>query len=204
MDRLRASLADVPIVDFDDYRYFVHPMTDGIPAVDPALLRDVATAIIRRVDFDAVDVILAPESMGIHIATAVSLQVDVPVSIARKRHYGLDGEVSVAQTTGYGENELYLNGIDASDRIVVIDDVISTGGTMAAIAEAIDAIGATLERYVVVFEKAAEGENRPSSDPHVEALLGVSIDGDHVVITHDPASAQVPSRAGDFDDTADE
>lgn len=185
MDRLRESLVGVPIVDFDEYSYFVHPMTDGIPEIDPALLRDVTREIIRVVDFDDVDVILAPESMGIHIATALSLQVDVPVSIARKREYGLDGEVSVAQTTGYSENELYLNGIGPEDTVVVVDDVISTGGTKAALTKAIEATGATLERYVVVFEKYdGEGEP-PSAAAGVDALLGVSIDDDRVQVTRD-------------------
>lgn len=185
MDRLRASLSDVPIVDFGEYRYFVHPLTDGIPRIDPRLLREVAREIVRLVDFDDVDVILAPESMGIHIATALSLQTDVPVSIARKREYGLDGEVGVAQSTGYSENELYLNGITAEDRVVVVDDVISTGGTQAALSAAIDAIGATLERYVVVFEKDDGTGELASTAPTVDALLGVTLEGDRVEVTHE-------------------
>lgn len=181
MDRLRASLAGVPIVDFGDYRYFVHPVTDGIPVVDPGLLRDVTNEIVKRVDFDDVDVILAPEAMGIHLATAVSLQVDVPVSIARKRSYGLDGEVSVAQATGYSENDLYINGIGSDDRVVVIDDVVSTGGTMRAMVEAVASIGAELERFVVVFEKRGGEDPREGVTVPLESLLRVAIDGDRVV-----------------------
>lgn len=180
MDTLRGSLEGVPIVEFDEYRYFVHPITDGIPVIEPALLRDVTNEIIRRVDFDDVDVILAPEAMGIHIATALSLQVDCPVSIARKRSYGLDGEVSVAQTTGYSENDLYINGLASGDRVVIIDDVVSTGGTMMAMVEAVEAIGATLERFVVVFDKA--NADRPTLDAPVTSLLSVGIDGDEVEV----------------------
>lgn len=182
MDRLRASLVDVPIVDFDEYRYFVHPLTDGIPRIEPSLLRDVTNEIIRRVEFDQVDLIVTPEAMGIHLATALSLQVDLPVTIARKRSYDLPGEVNVAQATGYSENDLYLNGIDPGDRVVVVDDVISTGGTMAAMVEAIETIGADLERYVVVFEKRTdEGRPRPIISAR-EALLRVDIEGDRVVV----------------------
>lgn len=180
MERLRASLEGVPIVDFEDYRYFVHPITDGVPAVEPALLRDVTNEIVRRVDFDDVDRILVPEAMGIHVGTALSMQVDVPLAIARKRSYGLDGEVGVAQVTGYDENELYLNGIDADDAVVVVDDVISTGGTMRAIVSALDAIDADLRRFVAVFDK------RPTdaiADEPVEplSLLRVEIVDDRLV-----------------------
>lgn len=185
MKRLRASLDDVPIVDRGDYQYFIHPLTDGVPRVDPALLRDVASEVIRRVDFDEVDVILAPEAMGIHLATAVSLQVDVPVAIARKRSYDLPGEVSVAQVTGYSENELYINGIEPDDTVVVIDDVVSTGGTLSAITDALDAIGATLERFVVVFEKRGEGDPGAPEGVPVEVLLGVAINDGLVEIIPD-------------------
>lgn len=180
MERLRASLADVPIVSMEDYQYFVHPITDGVPYIEPALLRDVTNEIIRRVDFDEIDVILAPEAMGIHIATALSLQVDVPVSIARKRSYDLEGEVSVAQVTGYGENDLYINGIDTDDRVVVVDDVISTGGTMSALVEAIEATGAELVRFVVVFEKGPGADEHRDSVP-LDTLLEVEIENSTVI-----------------------
>lgn len=188
MDRLRASMADVPIVDFGEYRYFVHPLTDGVPAVEPALLRDVANEIVRRVDFDGVDRILAPEAMGIHIGTALALQVDRPLAIARKRAYELEGEVSVAQVTGYDENDLFINGIDAGDTVVVVDDVISTGGTMRALTEAMEAVGADLRAFVTVFDKR-EG----ADDDGVIALLGVAVEGDQVVVD-DPADP--PGTAG--------
>ncbi len=182
MERLRDSLDGVPIVQFGEYRYFVHPITDGIPRIDPSLLRDVSMEIIRKVDFDTVDVILAPEAMGIHLATAVSLQVDVPVSIARKRSYDLDGEVSVAQVTGYDENDLYINGIEEGDWVVVIDDVLSTGGTMRAIHEAIETIGAELIRFVVIFEKAdGTGREQLRGIP-ADSLLRVAVVDDRVEI----------------------
>lgn len=181
MDRLLASLADVPIVDFGDYRYFVHPITDGVPYVEPSLLRDVTNEIVRRVDFDGVDRILVPEAMGIHLGTACALQVDVPLAIARKRSYAMEGEVSVAQTTGYAENDLYLNGIDPEHTVVVIDDVVSTGGTKDAIIEALETIGATLEAFVVVFDKRdTTADPEPLADG--TALLTVAIEDGEVVV----------------------
>lgn len=186
MDRLRASLEGVPIVDFDDYRYFVHPITDGVPSVEPALLRDVANEIVRRVDFDGVDRILAPEAMGIHVGTAVSLQVDVPLAIARKRSYGLEDEVAVAQVTGYHENELYINGIRPEHTVVAVDDVVSTGGTMSAVVAAVDAIGADLRRFVTVFDKGREGRDLEHELPTYESLLAVTVRDDRVVVIDDP------------------
>ncbi len=181
MDRLRASLTDVPIVSMEDYQYFVHPLTDGVPAIDPALLRDVANEIIRRVSFDGVDYILAPEAMGIHLGTAVSLQVDCPLAIARKRSYDLPSEVSVAQSTGYDENELFINGIEAGDTVVIVDDVASTGGTLRALRAALEEIGAELRTAAIVFDKRDQLSEAGHVGESVTGVLAVAIEDDTVV-----------------------
>lgn len=181
MDELLDSLQGVPIVDFGDYRYFVHPLTDGIPFIEPSLLRDVTNEIVRAVDFDGVDRILAPEAMGIHLGAALALQVDIPLAIARKRRYGLSGEVSVAQVTGYDENELFINGIEADHAVVVVDDVVSTGGTRRAIIEALDAIEASLEAFVTVFDKR-DDPTEERDEVEGRSLLTVIVDGDAVSV----------------------
>ncbi len=181
METLRQSLRDVPIVEFGEYRYFVHPITDGIPFVEPELLRDVANEIIKRVDFDGVDRILAPEAMGVHIGAAVSLQVDIPLAIARKRSYGLEDEVSVSQVTGYDENELFINGISQDHTVVVVDDVVSTGGTMRAIVSALNSIGADIQTFITVFDKR-DLTTPQAADFTADSLLTVTVESDSVHI----------------------
>ncbi len=156
MERLRESLLDAPVVekekDGELYEYFVHPITDGVPPLEPALLREIVVGVVREADVD-VDVIVAPEAMGIHVSTAVSLAVDVPVSVVRKRSYGFDSEVSVTQVTGYSEGEMYVNSLEAGDRVLVLDDVLSTGGTLSALTEALESMGVEVVDVVTVIEK---------------------------------------------------
>ena len=71
--------------------------------------------------------------MAIPIGTAISLMTDIPVNIIRKRSYGLPGEQEVMQKTGYSKGKMYINGLSRGDRVVIVDDVISTGGTMNGI-----------------------------------------------------------------------
>src|SRR6056297_4043146 len=101
MDQLRESLLDAPIIEKEGYHYFVHPISDGVPMLRPELLREIVIRIIRKADIDGVDKIVAPEAMGIHISTAVSLMTDIPLVVVRKRKYGLDEEVALSQVTGY-------------------------------------------------------------------------------------------------------
>jgi adenine phosphoribosyltransferase len=96
--------------------------------------------------------------MGFPLAAAVSLRVGKPYVFLRKRQYGLPGEVSVAQATGYGKANLFINNIRAGDRVVFVDDVISTGGTLRAIVQALRGIGARVTDVVIVFEKTREKE----------------------------------------------
>lgn len=157
LDQLRASLRDCPVVQFKEYEYFVHPITDGIPLGDPGVFEEVVEEIVRVGDWDC-DAIATAEAMGFPIAAAVSLRVRKPYTFLRKRQYGLPGEVSVAQATGYGKANLFLNGIHAGDRVVFVDDVISTGGTLRAIIRAFRSVGARVVDVVIVFEKTRERE----------------------------------------------
>ncbi|HWG91034.1 MAG TPA: hypoxanthine/guanine phosphoribosyltransferase [Candidatus Thermoplasmatota archaeon] len=151
-EKLLQSLRDAPVVKKGDYDYFVHPLTDGVPAIDPDLLREVCHEIIELADCDA-DKILTAEAMGIPLGTALSLASGLPLSIIRKRPYGLPGEIAVEQETGYSKGMLYINGLKRGDRVLLVDDVVSTGGTLLAIAEALEKAGVEVCDIVVIFEK---------------------------------------------------
>jgi len=151
---LRKSLLDAPIVDFGGYQYFVHPLTDGIPAIEPALLREVVDEIRAVADLD-VDRIVTVEAMGIPVATALSLATGIPVTVIRKRRYGLPGEREIGQATGYSKGSLFLNGLRAGERILLVDDVISTGGTLGPLLTAFREAKLVVKDVVVIVEKGA-------------------------------------------------
>lgn len=172
---LRRSAVESPVVKKGQYDYFVHPLTDGVPRVDPRLLKEVVDEVLAIADRN-VDLILTAEAMGIPLATALSERTGIPFAIVRKRSYNLPGEVLVKQTTGYSETQLFMNGVRPGDRVLFVDDVISTGGTLGAIIEAVRGVGAKLVDIVVVFEK---GEGRASVerkyDVKVKTLLRVDV-----------------------------
>ncbi len=186
MDQLKTSLLEAPIVEKGDYQYFVHPISDGVPMLDPGLLREIVIGIIRKAELRKVDRIVTPAAMGIHISTAVSLMTDIPLTVIRKREYGLDGEVAIAQETGYSESEMFINDVRAGERVLVLDDVLSTGGTLAAVLEALDGIGAEVVDTVAVIKKVG-GENAVAdAGYHVKTLINVDVvDGEVVVVDED-------------------
>jgi adenine phosphoribosyltransferase len=182
MDKLQQSLLEAPIIEKDEYQYFVHPISDGVPMLEPGLLREIVIKIIRKAELEDVDKIVTPAAMGIHISTAVSLMTDIPLVVIRKRQYGLEGEVALMQETGYAENEMYLNDVDADDRVLVLDDVLSTGGTLRAIIEALEHIDADIVDVVAVIKKT--GPNAlDETDYDVKTLINVAVQDGEVVIT---------------------
>lgn len=150
---LRKSLHDAPVIDKDGYQYFVHPLTDGIPYIEPALLRELTAEIRGLVDLRDVDRIVTVEAMGIPLATAISLDSGVPISVVRKRRYGFPDEQEIGQSTGYSRGSLFVNGLKAGDRIVFIDDVISTGGTLGPLLRAFRGMGIHVKDIVIAVEK---------------------------------------------------
>jgi len=149
------------MVQRGDYNYFIHPITDGVPIVDPALLREVCTGMLKVLDLNDVDKIVVVEAMGIHIGSVLSTMTDIPMTIMRKRPYNLPGEVAVHQTTGYSKGELYLNGIGKGDRVVIVDDVVSTGGTMRALLKALELAGAEVRDVCFAIQRGDPDIGRP-------------------------------------------
>jgi adenine phosphoribosyltransferase len=161
LERLVSSLETCPIVKRGDYNYFIHPITDGVPIVDPALLREVGAAMVKVLDLNRVNKIVVAEAMGIPIGTVLSTMTDIPLNIVRKREYKLPGEIAVHQATGYSKGELYLNGIMRGDRVVIVDDVVSTGGTTRALLKALEIAGAVVTDICFAIQRGDPDISRP-------------------------------------------
>jgi adenine phosphoribosyltransferase len=161
LNRLVTSLETCPMIKRGEYNYFINPITDGVPIIDPALLREVCTAMVKVLDLTNVDKIVVVEAMGIHIGSILSVMTDIPMTIMRKRAYKLPGEIAVHQTTGYSKGELYLNGIYNGDRVVIIDDVVSTGGTMRALLKALEIAGASVVDVCIAVQRGDPDIGRP-------------------------------------------
>ena len=166
LEKVKKSLKESPIVKKGEYNYFVNPISDGVPAMDPEILKDI--------DLD-VDKIVAIEAMGIHLATALSLATGLPFVIIRKREYGLEGEKEVYQETGYGSSNLYINDLKAGEKILLIDDVVSTGGTLISVIGALKDIGVDIKGVIATIEKG-DGKRVVETETGIPIFSIVKID----------------------------
>src|SRR5688572_2185224 len=154
VDVVDRSLETAQVMDRKGYPYLVHPLIDGVPRVEPALLRAWTDWAASHKDLiGASTLLLAPEAMGLPLVAPLSLATGLPYIVVRKRKYGLPGELVAFCETGYGENCLHVNSVGPGDRVLVVDDVLSTGGTLNALLATILATGATVLGALVFLDK---------------------------------------------------
>ena len=184
LQRLKDSLLAAPIIWKGDYPYFIHPLTDGVPRLDPSVLTAVVELIEAAVDWQSIDLVLGIEAMGLPLTSPLSMRNNKPQVVVRKRSYGLEGEVAIDQSTGYSKGSMYLNDIAKDERILIVDDVLSTGGTLDAIIGGLETIGAKIASIVVVVEKGPGLQQLQEKYPHIEisSIVRLNMDGDKVVL----------------------
>jgi adenine phosphoribosyltransferase len=183
---MRASLLSSLIIDKNGYPYMVHPITDGIPAMDPDVLDEVIDWLASSCCFDC-DRILAPEAMGIPLAVPLSLRTRIPYTIIRKRSYGIEGEIPIVYNTGYSEQRIYVNGLKKGDRVVIVDDVLSTGGTLAALVNALRMREISIEGVLMVLNKGTvrdELSTRLGID--IKRMFDISLGEDGTITVTEP------------------
>ncbi len=174
---LQDSLRGAPIIWKGDYPYFIHPISDGIPRMDAEVLRATRDLIVSSIDWSEVDLIVTVEAMGLPLLAAVGDATGKPTVVIRKRSYGMEGEVKVDVATGYSQSIVYINDIKPGERVVIVDDVISTGGTLEPLLERLESMGVILHDVVVAIEKGEGRErlNRERPDWPLRSLVRIDI-----------------------------
>ena len=123
------------------------------------------------------------EAMGIPLATALSQKMNLPFTIIRKREYGLPDEVSVEQTTGYSKTKLFINGLKKGEEIVIVDDVLSTGGTLRAVLSALKKMDVIVKGVFIAVDKGNCAEKiMDESKVAINTLVNIDIIDGKVVI----------------------
>ncbi|WP_050309454.1 phosphoribosyltransferase family protein [Yersinia pseudotuberculosis] len=157
----------------------VNEFTDQLPALRPAVLLEVAHKVIQIIDMD-IDKIVTEEDKGAPLATAVSLLSGKPLAMARWYPYSLSelNNNVVNISSEYFEGLVYLNGISAGDRVAIIDDTLSTGGTVIALIKAIQNSGGIVKDVICAVEKIQNNGKKnifTQTGINVKTLMKISV-----------------------------
>lgn len=112
---------------------------------------DLMTDLVRG---EEIDLILGVESRGFIFAAPIAYNLGLPLNIIRKPGKLPAEIVSESYTLEYGENtiELHKDAISEGDRVVVIDDLLATGGTALASAHLVEKFGGKINSLLFLVE----------------------------------------------------
>lgn len=165
---VRSHLRDIP--DFPQPGVLFKDFTPLI--ADGAAMRTLVQDVARRYA-DQVDVVVGIEARGFILGAAVAYELGlgmVPVRKAGK----LPGEtLKAAYALEYGtaEIEVHTDAFRAGERVLILDDVLATGGTAQATAELVERAGAVVSAIEVVLELAFLGGRDRLAGRTVHSIL---------------------------------
>ena len=181
---LKASLSNAPVIWKGEYPYFIHPITDGVPRLNPNVLEAITDLAVDSIEWNNVDLILGIEAMGLPLVAPVSIKTKIPMVVARKRQYELEGEITINQATGYSKGSMYLNDLKEGERVAIIDDVLSTGGTIKSVIEGVINSGAKVTNVLIVVEKGPGLTMLQKQYPKIQfdSLIKLEMQGEKIIL----------------------
>jgi adenine phosphoribosyltransferase len=140
---------------------------------DPETLRLACEGMAASFQADRVDLVVGIESRGFIFGAPVALALGAGFTLARKQGK-LPGETlatSYALEYGEAEIEMQSDALARGQRVLVIDDVIATGGTAAATARLVRQLGGVLVGACFLIELAFLEGRKALPGIRIEALL---------------------------------
>lgn len=167
--RVRASLRDV--ADFPRPGILFKDITPLL--ADAELFRAVTAALAAEFGGSGITKVAGIESRGFLFAAPVAQQLGaglVPIRKAGRLPFRTE---RVACTLEYGSAELEVH-VDAwgqGDRVLIVDDVLATGGTADAACQLVERLGATVAGLSFLLELAELEGRRQLPERRVDVLL---------------------------------
>lgn len=159
MKKIEEYVRSIP--DFPEPGIIFRDVTSVLQDADGLQLAiDSMQATLEGVD---VDVIVGLESRGFIFGTPIAYNLHKPFVLARKKGKLPCETVSIEYELEYGtaEIELHKDSIKPGQKVVIIDDLIATGGTVEAAAKLIESLGGEVVKIVFLMELAGlEGRKK--------------------------------------------
>ena len=152
MKRLEEYVRSIP--DFPEEGIIFRDVTSVLQDADGLRLAvDSMQELLKDVDFD---VVVGAESRGFVFGTPIAYNLNKPFVLVRKKGKLPCETVSKEYDLEYGSAviEMHRDSIQPGQKVVLVDDLIATGGTIQAAAQLVEELGGEVVKIIFLMELA--------------------------------------------------
>ncbi len=140
---------------------------------DAKSLREIIACLARSLKGRKVGAVVGIESRGFIFGTALATKLGVGFVPIRKKGKLPWKTKQVACTLEYGREilEIHQDAVKRGEKVVIVDDLLATGGTAEAAAKLVESIGGKVAQIAFVIELAALGGRQKLKKHDVFSLM---------------------------------
>ncbi len=159
MKKLEEYVRSIP--DFPEEGIIFRDVTSVLQDADGLHLAiDTMQDLVKDLE---VDVVAGPESRGFIFGTPIAYNMHKPFVLIRKKGKLPCETVSIDYALEYGTAtiEMHKDSVKPGQRVLIVDDLIATGGTTKAMIDLVESLGGEVVGIVVLMELAGlEGRKK--------------------------------------------
>jgi adenine phosphoribosyltransferase len=121
---------------------------------NPKIFRKVIDSFVHRYQGQAIDAVAAIDARGFIIGAPLAYELGISLVPVRKKGKLPFQTVTQSYKLEYGEAEieLHTDAVRTGDKVLVMDDLIATGGTMMAACELVKKLGAEVVEVAAIID----------------------------------------------------
>ena len=169
VEHLKRLIRDVP--DFPKAGILFRDITPLL--ADPAGLALSIELLANPFRGAHVDLVVGAESRGFIFGTAVACCLSAGFGLVRKPGKLPSRTVTMSYELEYGTDtlQMHADAIRPGQRVLIVDDVLATGGTMRACCDLVRQLGGDIVGGAVLTELVALGGRRKVGDVEVHSVI---------------------------------
>jgi adenine phosphoribosyltransferase len=150
MENLRKLIREVP--DFPKPGINFYDITTLLK--DPDGLRETIDEMANLCEGKKIDTVIGVESRGFIFATPLAIRLGTGFVPVRKPKKLPAERVSVSYDLEYGQDtlEIHKDAVGKGHRVLIVDDLLATGGTARAVVDLVEGLGGTVAGLIFLVE----------------------------------------------------
>jgi adenine phosphoribosyltransferase len=168
-EALREKIREIP--DFPKPGILFYDITTLLK--DPAAYKEAIDLMLEPYQDERVDIVVGMESRGFIFSAPMAYQLDAGLVPVRKLGKLPAETITVEYALEYGSNtlEIHRDAIQAGQKVLIVDDLLATGGTARATVDLVRQLGGDVHGVAFLIELLALKGREKLAGENVRAVL---------------------------------